>query len=83
MEMAHQGLCQYPCNTRCMIKELPACPLLEGLGISIGSEVCIKQKSPWKGPVVVETKGRREVAIDYDIASQFVVEEVMQDVVSR
>ncbi|ADH98215.1 FeoA family protein [Salisediminibacterium selenitireducens] len=81
--MTQQGLCQLPCNTSCLIKELPACPLLEGLGISVGSKVCIKQKSPWKGPVVVETKGRREVAIDYAIASQFVVEEVSHHVVSR
>ncbi|AOM83978.1 FeoA family protein [Salisediminibacterium beveridgei] len=77
--MKSRGLCDLPCEARCRVKSLPVCPLLEGLGIHIGSELCIKHKSPWRGPVVVQTRGRREVAIDYAIASEFGIEELNSD----
>ncbi|SER82032.1 FeoA family protein [Salipaludibacillus aurantiacus] len=81
--MKNEGLCKLARATVCRVKKLPDCPLLEGLGIEVGTEFCIKQKSPWRGPIVVETKGRRQLAIDYHIASQFEVEEVNGGVLSR
>ncbi|SER94235.1 FeoA family protein [Salisediminibacterium halotolerans] len=81
--MKQTGICAVSCNKVCKVKEVPACELLESLGIEAGSTFCVKQKSPWKGPVVVEMKGRRELAIDYSIASQFVVEEVDDSVLQQ
>lgn len=60
-------------DNRCRIVSLPDVGLLESLGIRKGLKVCIKNKQPLGGPVILQT-GTRNIAIGRAIASEIVVE---------
>ncbi len=57
------------------IEKLPNSHLLKVLGFRKGTQFTIQSKQPFKGPIVVKV-GNRSIAIDYDIASEILVEEV-------
>ncbi|MBU9721231.1 MULTISPECIES: FeoA family protein [Bacillaceae] len=63
------------CET-CAVIQIPECPALHSLGVHKGCKLSYVMKSPWKGPLVVATNGSRELAIDYVLAKQIMVEEV-------
>ncbi|MFY9176646.1 MAG: FeoA family protein [Caldicoprobacterales bacterium] len=60
------------------IQALPSSHLLKVLGFRKGTQFTIQSKQPFKGPIVVKV-GNRSIAIDYDIANEILVEEVVQN----
>nr|WP_276540583.1 FeoA family protein [Salipaludibacillus agaradhaerens] len=50
--------------------------MLSCLGVHIGTELTVVVKNCWKGPVVIKLAGKREIAIDFHVAAQIMVEEV-------
>ena len=59
-----------------IIKELPDSHLLKVLGFRKGTKFMVQSKQPINGPIVVQV-GSRSVAIDYGVAKEILVEEVM------
>lgn len=62
-------------STYC-IESLPNSHLLKVLGFRKGTKLLIQSKQPFKGPIVVKV-GNRSVAIDYDIANEILIREVV------
>ncbi len=62
-------------STYC-IENLPNSHLLKVLGFRKGTKLSIQSKQPFKGPIVVKV-GNRSVAIDYDIANEILIKEVV------
>ncbi len=58
------------------IEKLPNSHLLKVLGLRKGTQFTIQSKQPLRGPIVVKV-GNRSIAIDYDIAKDILVEEVV------
>ncbi len=60
------------------IENLPNSHLLKVLGFRKGTQFTVQSKQPLRGPIVVKV-GNRSIAIDYDIAQEIQVEEVVQN----
>ncbi|UTR16411.1 ferrous iron transport protein A [Salipaludibacillus sp. LMS25] len=76
--MVEENLCTILPAVICKIVSVPDLPMLSCLGVHIGTKLTVVVKNRWKGPVVIKLTGKREIAIDYHVASQIIVEEVEQ-----
>ena len=63
-------------NSRCIIESLPQVPLLDSLGLRMGSTIEVQSRQPMGGPVVVRL-GNRSVAVAREYAEQMIVREVL------
>nr|WP_276541026.1 FeoA family protein [Salipaludibacillus agaradhaerens] len=71
-----ENLCTVNPSVKCKIVSIPDLPMLACLGVHIGTELTVVVKNCWRGPVVIKLAGKREIAIDFHVASQIIVEEV-------
>lgn len=60
---------------RKVIEEKELLDYLQGLGLSIGKEVIVKQREPYEGPLAIQMNGR-ECSISYKAASKILVEDM-------
>ena len=60
------------------IEKLPSSHLLKVLGFREGTQFTVQSKQPLRGPIVVKVASR-SIAIDYDVAREILVEEVVQN----
>ena len=59
-----------------LVASVPQIPLLESMGLRIGTQVTLQNRYALGGPVLLRVEGAYSVALGKDIAQQIAVKEV-------
>ena len=60
------------------VASVPQIPLLENMGLRIGTQITLQNRYALGGPVLLRVEGAYSVALGKEIAQQIAVEEVPQ-----
>jgi len=58
------------------VASVPQIPLLESMGLRIGTNITLKNRYAFGGPVLLRVEGAYSIALGKDIAQQIAVREV-------